>query len=74
MAKGQGKTAAPFSHSEHMQAMFDLYIRSGTGKALWMGTVGLEQLHAAYCAGFTEGVWTERAHPGMRKERGDGND
>lgn len=74
MAKARAKQAAPFSHTEHMQTMFDLFMRAGSGRALRQGTVGLNDLYAVYCAGFTEGVWTERAHPGMKKEAGDGDD
>ena len=74
MATGRAKAAVPFSHSEHMQAMFALFMRAGSGRALRQGTVGLNDLYAVYCAGFTEGVWTERVHPGVWKETGDGDD
>jgi hypothetical protein len=59
----------PFSHTDHMRDMFWLYMRTGDGSRLRQGTVSLNDLYAIYCAGFTEGTWTERAHPAAAQPR-----
>ena len=77
MATKQGEASQPggapyFSHSVHMEDMFFRFLRSTSGRLLGGGRLGVSDLYAVYCAGFTEGVWTERAHPGMRKGNEDG--
>lgn len=61
------EAAAPFSPTQHMEAMFRLYMKAGAGQRLRMGTVTLNDLYAVWCAAFTEGAWTERAHPSGRR-------
>ena len=72
MPKQQGGGGDAGSHSRHMEDMFHLFMRSSAGEGLRMGNVGLNELYAVYCAGFTEGVWTERVHPGRKKGQTDG--
>lgn len=59
----------PFSQTQHMRTMFDLYMRAGAGAGLRMGTVTLNDLYALWCSAFQEGVWTQRAHPAPRSKR-----
>ena len=64
MPKQQAEGTAPFSHTRHMQELFDLFLKTDAGNLLQKGQVTRSDLYAVFCAGYTEGVWTERAHPG----------
>lgn len=71
----EGAQGAPPSHYRRMQTMFALFLRSSAGRGLASGARGMraegwDELYAVYCAGYTEGVWTERAQRGKRKEAG----
>ena len=72
MPKQQAEGAVPFSHTQHVEEMFHLYLKAGAGRLLGKRWVMREDLYAIYCAGYTEGVWTERVHPGMKEGQDDG--
>lgn len=61
------KATEPFSATQHMEAMFRLFMQAGAGRWLRQGQVGLNDLYAVWCAGFTEGMWTERAQKPPRR-------
>lgn len=61
------ETAERPSATRHMLEMAALYVRRQGP----MGTQKAEALRAAYCAGFVEGLWTEKRR-GEREVVGDG--
>ena len=55
----------PFSHSEHMAVMFFLYVKTLPIRQLLSRPVTMEDLQMVFNAGYVEGMWSERTHPGV---------
>jgi hypothetical protein len=54
----------PFSHSEHMATMFALYVATKPLQRLLDAGVTVDELRGVFNAGYVEGMWSERTHPG----------
>jgi hypothetical protein len=63
MSKVMPEPEAPFSHSEHLRTMFGLYVQTKPLRDL-LRRVTMDELRMVFNAGYVEGMWSERTHPG----------